>query len=232
MVDSAVGGKTGINLDEGKNLVGSFHQPESVWADLDVLRTLPEREFSAGMAEVIKYGMLGDKELLLKLLSLKTKLDFGSSDLHDFVRCCCVNKAKIVQSDERETGIESGGRALLNLGHTFAHAIEAVAGYGSYLHGEAVGVGLVCALRLSHLLGYCQDFVEERLISLLLSYRLPVKLGAPLSIDRLNHVMRSDKKVSRGVLRFVVMRKVGDAFCTEKPEIEQVNQVWRSVGAS
>ena len=145
MVDSSVGGKTGINLNAGKNLVGAFHQPKAVFIDLNCLKTLPTREFSAGMAEIIKYGLLGNKDLYQKLLSLPVPLDSESEELPEVVESCCLDKAKIVEDDERETLVSSGGRALLNLGHTFAHAIEAVAGYGQYLHGEAVSIGLVCA---------------------------------------------------------------------------------------
>jgi len=231
MVDSSVGGKTGINLGAGKNLVGAFHQPQAVWADLDLLDSLPPREFSAGMAEVIKYGLLGDGDLFSKLLRRKEIITSRSQDLSEIVKRCCENKARIVQSDERETYEGAGGRALLNLGHTFAHAIEAVAGYGSYLHGEAVAVGLVCALRLSQSLGYCEDFAEEDLISLLQSYNLPVNLRTSLSLEKLQDALSSDKKVSHGVLRFVVMRKIGDAFCTDEVRAEGINQVWNSVGA-
>ena len=164
MVDSSVGGKTGINLAVGKNLVGSFHQPKEVFIDLEVLKTLPQREFSAGMAEVIKYGMLGNRGLYDRLLALGKPLDSTSQELAEFVSICCSDKALIVQADERETSKNGGGRALLNLGHTFAHAIEAQAGYGHYLHGEAVAIGLVCAFRLSRHLGFCEEEQEEDLL--------------------------------------------------------------------
>jgi 3-dehydroquinate synthase len=139
MVDSSVGGKTGINLPEGKNLVGAFWQPKAVYIDTALLQTLSPREFAAGMAEVIKYGMLADLELFNDLVALKG-LDANSPELPAIVRRCCAIKAQIVADDEKETAA-SGGRALLNLGHTFAHAIENAAGYGHYLHGEAVGIG-------------------------------------------------------------------------------------------
>ena len=147
MVDSSVGGKTGINLPEGKNLVGAFWQPKAVYIDTALLQSLSPREFAAGMAEVIKYGMLADLELLNDLLALRG-LDANSSELPAIVRRCCAIKAQIVADDEKETAA-SGGRALLNLGHSFAHAIENAAGYGQYLHGEAVGIGLSLATQLS-----------------------------------------------------------------------------------
>ena len=158
MVDSSVGGKTGINLNTGKNLVGAFHQPSCVWADLSLLVTLPQREFSAGMAEVIKYGMLGDRNLFSILADREIPFSPHDTDLASLIERCCAIKADVVQADERESSEGTGGRALLNLGHTFGHAIEKVAGYGSYLHGEAVAIGLVCALRLSKLMGNCVVF--------------------------------------------------------------------------
>src|SRR6185295_4410937 len=151
MVDSSVGGKTGINLASGKNLVGAFHQPRAVFISTGLLSTLPPREFAAGMAEVIKYGLLGDAPLFAQLE--EAPLTIANARLAAVVRQCCALKARIVEADERETAKE-GGRALLNLGHTFGHAIENVAGYGEYLHGEAVAIGLCAAARLSQKLGY------------------------------------------------------------------------------
>ena len=231
MVDSSVGGKTGINLNAGKNLVGAFHQPSSVWADLSLLVTLPQREFSAGMAEVIKYGMLGDRNLFSILADRETPFSPQDTDLASLIERCCAIKADVVQADERESSEGTGGRALLNLGHTFGHAIEKVAGYGSYLHGEAVAIGLVCALRLSKLMGKCASFPEDSLLNLLQSYQLPYQLQEPIHLKDLRIAMHSDKKVNRGKLRFVVMEEVGDAFCSSEPTMDQVDQVWSSVGA-
>src|SRR4051812_30282898 len=160
MVDSSVGGKTGINIAAGKNLVGAFHQPRAVFIGTSVLQTLPAREFAAGMAEIIKYGLLGDTALFERLE--REPLTVNSEDLPLVIRRCCELKAEIVAADERETAIE-GGRALLNLGHTFGHAIEQVAGYGAYLHGEAVAIGLCAAARLSKNLGYLNDREVERI---------------------------------------------------------------------
>ena len=231
MVDSSVGGKTGINLSAGKNLVGSFHQPKAVFIDLDYLTTLPKREFSAGMAEVIKYGLLGNQGLYQKLLSMKPLLDSQSEELPGVIEACCMDKAKIVELDEKETIGSTGGRALLNLGHTFAHAIEAVAGYGEYLHGEAVSIGLLCSLRLSVMMGNCKESDQRELENLLNSYSLPIKLRSSLPVSDLKVAMQSDKKVSGGKLRFVAMRNVGDAFVTSEVEWGDVVKVWRSVGA-
>ena len=231
MVDSSVGGKTGINLAVGKNLVGSFHQPKKVFIDLEVLKTLPQREFSAGMAEVIKYGMLGNRGLYDRLLALGKPLDSTSQELAEFVSICCSDKASIVQADERETSKNGGGRALLNLGHTFAHAIEAQAGYGHYLHGEAVAIGLVCAFRLSRHLGFCEEEKEEDLLNLLKAYGLPDRLAEDLPMDQLMSIMQNDKKVIGGKLRFVVMKEMGCSVTMGGVEQELVRKVWQSVGA-
>ena len=230
MVDSSVGGKTGINLLAGKNLVGAFHQPSKVLIDLDVLRTLPDREFSAGMAEVIKYGMLGNSTLYQKLVDLDQLLTSKSSELTDIIFQCCADKARIVREDERESALQ-GGRALLNLGHTFGHAIEAVAGYGKYLHGEAVSIGLVCAFRLSKKLGFCENESIDQLINLLKGYSLPVALSHSLSMEDLKSAMLNDKKVKNGTLRFVVMRKIGKSFVEDSVEVAMVDEVLNSIGA-
>ena len=231
MVDSSVGGKTGLNLAAGKNLVGAFHQPAGVYADVKLLDSLPEREFAAGMAEIVKYGLLGDRELYRRLLASEA-LAPAHPDLPEIIARCCANKARIVEADERETSFGSGGRALLNLGHTFAHAIEAVAGYGEYLHGEAVAVGLVCALRLSEKSGSMEEGTGPGLAALLERHGLPVALRQPLSVDTLLDAMLSDKKTRGGTIRFVVMDAVGESRVTDEADLAQVEEVWRSVGAS
>ena len=232
MVDSSVGGKTGINLQAGKNLVGSFHQPDAVWADTSFLEHLPSREFSAGMAEVIKYGMLGDDELYRKLSRSASPLSFNCLELESVIKQCCQIKARIVATDEKETSGDGKGRALLNLGHTFAHAVEAVAGYGVYLHGEAVAIGLCCALRLSQKMNLCAGESLQELEDLLRSYSLPVELKEPLAEDLLLDAMASDKKVSHGKLRFVIMNQVGDAIQTDQVKLQDVRKVLGEVGAS
>lgn len=230
MVDSSVGGKTGINLSAGKNLVGAFHQPSQVIIDLEVLKTLPPREFSAGMAEVIKYGMLGNASLFQKLVSLPQALSPEHPELSAIVHQCCLDKSRIVRDDEKESLIQ-GGRALLNLGHTFGHAIEATAGYGSYLHGEAVAIGLVCAYRLSCKLGLCENESENVLLELLARYNLPIELTSQLSLDRLLSAMMNDKKVHKGALRFVVMDKIGSSHVENSVDIEVVSEILQSIGA-
>lgn len=181
MVDSSVGGKTGINIAAGKNLVGAFWQPKAVFISTDFLATLPPWEFSAGMAEVIKYGMLYDRALYDQLVALEQPLTWEHPTLPDVIYRCCEIKAEIVKADEKETAA-SGGRALLNLGHTFAHAIENVAGYGTYLHGEAVAIGLVLATQLSETLPSCNvsagDIASVR--ELIARYHLPTDLRSPL----------------------------------------------------
>ena len=216
--------KTGINLVSGKNLVGAFHQPKGVFTDLKVLSTLPDREFSAGMAEVIKYGMIGNRILYDRILKLRTPLSANSPELLELILMCCSEKASVVQADEKENADGLGGRALLNLGHTFAHAIEAIAGYGQYLHGEAVSIGLVCALRLSKSIGLCSDDPDSELINLLKSYHLPVELSKTLPLPDLMEKMKSDKKVHRGKLRFVVMNEIGSAFVKELEDLQEVEK--------
>ncbi|MFA6963022.1 MAG: 3-dehydroquinate synthase [Opitutaceae bacterium] len=208
MVDSSVGGKTGINLKAGKNLVGAFHQPRGVFIGTRLLTTLPPREFAAGMAEVIKTGLLGDAGLFDQLE--KNTLTVASPELGSVVRRCCALKAGVVEADEHETAKE-GGRALLNLGHTFGHAIEQVTGYGHYLHGEAIAIGLSAAARLSYKLGYIEAAVVARIDAVLVAHSLPVKLREPLPLGPLMAAMARDKKVRAGALRFVVLKSVGNA---------------------
>lgn len=228
MVDSSVGGKTGINLQAGKNLVGAFHQPRGVYISTDLLVTLPAREFAAGMAEVIKYGLLGDAALFAELET--TPLNVTSPHLARVVRRCCELKARIVEADERELAKE-GGRALLNLGHTFGHAIEQVAGYGSYLHGEAVAIGLCAAARLSQKIGHLAAGDVQRIDAVVAAHRLPVRLREPLPLQALEAAMARDKKVRGGMPRFVVMKKIGDAATQDGVSLPLVQASFREVGA-
>jgi 3-dehydroquinate synthase len=228
MVDSSVGGKTGINIAAGKNLVGAFHQPRGVYISTGVLATLPAREFAAGMGEVIKSGLLGDEELFSRLEN--EPLTVASSDLAGVIRRCCALKARIVEADERETA-KDGGRALLNLGHTFAHAIENVAGYGEYLHGEAVGIGLCAAARLSQKLGYISTADVVRVDRVVAAHALPVRLRASLPLSALHAAMTRDKKVRAGGLRFVVMQQVGTAATRGEISPALVAASFREVGA-
>jgi 3-dehydroquinate synthase len=229
MVDSSVGGKTGINLKAGKNLVGSFHQPRAVYIATDLLKTLPAREFAAGMAEVIKYGLLGDASLFAQLES--QPLTVSSPQLATTIRRCCELKARIVESDERELARE-GGRALLNLGHTFGHAIEQVAGYGTYLHGEAVAIGLCAAARLSQILGNVNAADVRRVDAVVAAHGLPTRLGQPLPLSELLAAMARDKKVRDGLPRFVVLKKIGEAETHDSVPAALAEDVFRGVGAA
>jgi 3-dehydroquinate synthase len=229
MVDSSIGGKTGINLDAGKNLAGAFHHPDQVFISTGFLQTLPQREFAAGMAEVIKYGLLGDVTLFGRLGN--SSLTVGSDDLPEVIRRCCEMKATIVQADEKETAKE-GGRALLNLGHTFGHAIEQVTGYASYLHGEAVAVGLVAAARLSQKLGYLTPTAVSQVERAIAAHNLPTRLRSPLALVALMEAMQHDKKVQAGKLRFVVLRQLGEAATQGGIDSAMVESVWRELGAT
>ena len=229
MVDSSVGGKTGINLPEGKNLVGAFWQPKAVYIDTALLQTLSPREFAAGMAEVIKYGMLADLELFNDLVALKG-LDANSAELPAIVRRCCAIKAQIVADDEKETAA-SGGRALLNLGHSFAHAIENAAGYGQYLHGEAVGIGLSMATQLSVALEQIPSSDIALTDKVLHQFQLPTRLNEPLKLNDLMAVMQLDKKNRGGQLRFVTMTKLGSAVTTSSIDLALIEQLWHKAGA-
>ncbi|MFP4541377.1 MAG: 3-dehydroquinate synthase, partial [Opitutales bacterium] len=231
MVDSSVGGKTGVNLPAGKNLVGAFHQPQAVFADVDLLGSLPAREFAAGMAEVIKHGLLADAALFAQLEGLAEPLHPGHEALPAIVRRNCAIKAAVVQADETEQAA-SGGRALLNLGHTFGHAIEAVAGYGTYLHGEAVAIGLVLATRLSVELGQVEADLVGRVEALLGRYGLPTALRAPIATEALLAAMARDKKVRAGQLKFVALEALGRAVTVPAVETTLVSRLWRDAGAA
>ena len=228
MVDSSVGGKTGINLKAGKNLVGAFHQPRAVFIATNLLTTLLPREFAAGMAEVIKYGLLGDAALFAQLE--KKPLTVASDELAAVIRRCCSIKAQIVEADERETA-KDGGRALLNLGHTFGHAIENAAGYGEYLHGEAVAIGLAAAARLSRELGLITAGEVGRIDAVLTAHALPVRLRAPLPLAALITAATRDKKVRGGLPRFVVLNKLGEAATRDGVAPALAEACFRAVGA-
>lgn len=229
MVDSAVGGKTGINLAAGKNLVGAFHQPQGVFSDVRFLQTLPAREFSAGLAETVKYGLLGDLPFFEELEAMD-RLGPDHPLLPKVIARCCTVKARIVGEDEREWATQ-GGRALLNLGHTFGHAIEATAGYGAYLHGEAIAVGMVLAARLSEELGFLKPEAVERVRALLARYELPVRLREALPLEGLMDAIKRDKKVRTGRLRFIIMEALGHAVVREDVPDALVRELWREAGA-
>ncbi len=204
-VDSSVGGKTGINHPLGKNMIGAFYQPRLVLADTDTLRTLPDRELCAGLAEVIKYGLIRDQsffEWLERNMDSLRARDPGA--LIQAIERSCVNKAEVVAADETESGV----RALLNLGHTFGHAIEAGLGYGVWLHGEAVAAGTVMAMELSRRLGWLNEADLARTISLFERAGLPTR-GPALGADRYLDLMALDKKVASGKLRLILLEAIG-----------------------
>ncbi|MEW5787567.1 MAG: 3-dehydroquinate synthase [Pseudomonadota bacterium] len=217
-VDSSVGGKTGINHPLGKNMIGAFYQPQLVLADTETLNTLPDRELSAGLAEVIKYGLIRDLPFLEWLEANMEKLMARDTQALTYaIRRSCENKAEVVAADEKE----SGQRALLNLGHTFGHAIETGMGYGNWLHGEGVSAGTLLAADLSRRLGYLSQADVERMAALFRRAGLPVlapNLGEAAYMD----YMGLDKKVEGGKIRFVLLRKLGEAFVAAlKDEGEQ-----------
>lgn len=214
-VDSSVGGKTAINHPLGKNMIGAFYQPKLVLADLATLDTLPAKEFSAGMAEVIKYGLIDDLEFFEWLEAHIEQVMAREVDALAFVvERCCRNKARVVAADERET---AGVRELLNLGHTFGHAIEAGLGFGVWLHGEAVAAGMVLAALASRELGQLGDDDLARIKSLLQKAGLPV--AAPnLGADRYLALMAQDKKVDSGAIKYILMRRLGESYVGTLPE--------------
>jgi len=207
-VDSSVGGKTAVNHPLGKNMIGAFYQPQAVLIDIDTLKTLPEREFSAGLAEVVKYGLIADEPFYRWLCNSMPKL-LAREDaaLAEAVERSCANKAKVVAADEREGGV----RAILNLGHTFGHAIENAQGYGSWLHGEAVAVGMVLALRLSNSRGLIDASDVEEFIQLLKAMNLPTEAPEDMTPHAFLDLMGRDKKVIDGKLRLVLLEALGQA---------------------
>ena len=217
-VDAAVGGKTAVNHPAGKNLIGAFHQPRAVVADVDTLNTLADREYRAGLAEVVKYGVGLDRRFFDWLEANAAALAERDPDaLVEAVCNCCEAKARVVEQDEKE----SGRRALLNLGHTFGHAFETATGYGAWLHGEAVAAGIVMASRLSERLGLIAGRDADRIEELLSRFSLPV---APPDVPpaRLLSLMGMDKKVLSGRLRLVLLKSIGHAFVTDECADEDI----------
>ena len=215
-VDSSVGGKTGVNHALGKNMIGAFYQPRCVIADLDCLDTLEARELSAGIAEIIKYGLIRDSEFFAWLeQNIQSLLERDVEALTYAVHRACMNKAEVVAEDERET---TGARALLNLGHTFGHAIEIGLGYGQWLHGEAVGCGMLMAARMSARLGWLQEAACERIERLLHAAHLPATLPDTLNADQFLEHMALDKKVRAGRLHLVLLEDIGQAVLTSEFE--------------
>ncbi|TMA80459.1 MAG: 3-dehydroquinate synthase [Deltaproteobacteria bacterium] len=205
-VDSAIGGKTGINHVAGKNLIGAFAQPRFVLADVETLRTLPRRELIAGLAEVVKYGIILDPGLFALIENQLSAVQHLERDLlARIVRMCCTLKALVVGEDETE----SGYRAVLNFGHTIAHGLESLTEYKQYLHGEAVAIGMVAAARISRRLGFCPDADYQRIRKLLERCGLPTEVPADLRGEPLALALRSDKKARGGLINFVCLEAIG-----------------------
>ncbi|MBI5287028.1 MAG: 3-dehydroquinate synthase [Deltaproteobacteria bacterium] len=219
-VDSSVGGKTAVNHPMGKNLIGAFYQPSLVLIDVDMLKTLEPREIKAGLAEVVKYGVIRDKELFSFLgLNSGDILNLGDSIIH-VVRRSCEIKARVVEEDEREKGV----RAVLNFGHTFGHAIEVLTGYNMLRHGEAVAMGMVMAVRLSAELGFCSRETEEAIKALITEIGLPTSPPPGIRAERFIEAMERDKKVKDGRIRLVLVKEIGKVVVEEvgKEEILKV----------
>ncbi len=211
-VDSSVGGKTAVNHPSGKNMIGAFYQPRAVLIDTTVLRTLPLREYAAGLAEVVKYGVIADAEFFDWLEAHVDALNAREENaLNHVIRRSCEIKAAVVAQDERESGM----RAILNFGHTFGHAIENLSGYGAWLHGEAVALGMVMAARFSEQLGCLQPGHALRLRQLLSALQLPVKLRGAVESEALVEAMGMDKKAADGRLRFIITKSFGSAELTD-----------------
>jgi len=222
-VDSSVGGKTGVNTPEGKNLLGAFHQPRLVIADTATLRTLPDREYNQGYAEVIKHAAIRDAAMFEAIESQGLSRD----DLAPLIARNVAIKADVVETDERET---AGTRALLNFGHTLGHGIENAAGYGALLHGEAISLGLVAAARLSVKHSSLSQSDCDRLITLLDSYRLPTTLPSDIDQEAVLSAMQRDKKFEQGAIRFVLLRSLGDAFVSDQINAEHLRSALSGLG--
>ncbi len=226
MVDSSVGGKTGINLPKGKNLVGAFHQPRAVLSSIDVLRTLTEREWRAGLAEVVKYGVISDGQFFEYLeANIDPIVNGDPESVVEIVRQSCLIKAEVVRRDECESGL----RAILNFGHTLGHAIENIAGYGEYLHGEAVSIGMAYAAKLSSRLADLPEHDCRRIIDILQRTGLPVSPDHGLDWEQLEQVMNRDKKAMDGAPLFVLAQKIGSAQPGYRCDMKLCKKVWHEL---
>ncbi|MDJ1168023.1 3-dehydroquinate synthase [Roseofilum sp. BLCC_M154] len=230
MVDASIGGKTGVNHPLGKNLIGAFHQPRLVLVDRQVLKTLPEREFRAGMAEVIKYGVIWDLELF-GLLEKQTRLDRFESVppqlLNLILTRSCEAKAQVVSEDEKEAGL----RAILNYGHTIGHAIEALTGYEQVIHGEAVAIGMVAASKIALKMGYWGQDWDQRQLALIEKTGLPTRIPSEVTIDSILDSLQTDKKVKSGRVRFILPTEYTEAKITDEVSEDILREVLASLGA-
>jgi 3-dehydroquinate synthase len=224
-VDSSVGGKTGINHPLGKNMIGAFYQPKVVLADIDTLQTLPQRELSAGVAEVVKYGLIRDADFFDWLeINIEKLMALDEAVISYAIYRSCQNKAEVVAADEHE----NGERALLNLGHTFGHAIENAMGYGVWLHGEAVAAGTMLAADLSKRIGWLNEADYQRMHSLLSASSLPLR--APnFGVEKYLNLMKSDKKVVDGKIRLVLQQGIGKAIITSDYDEEKLKQTLKAI---
>lgn len=221
-VDSSVGGKTAVNHPLGKNMIGAFYQPKAVFIDTESLHTLPEREFAAGMAEVIKYGLIYDIDLLTLLEAEIDSINSLNFDvLKKVIYRCCEIKSEIVSQDEKEAGL----RALLNLGHTFGHAIEAEMGYGNWLHGEAVAAGMILALQLAYRRGDISELELERVKTLITNYKLPTTPPDSMTSQQFLGHMRKDKKNQQGKIRFIVPKQLGQCALVDDVSDSEVSEL-------
>jgi 3-dehydroquinate synthase len=220
-VDSSVGGKTGVNHALGKNMIGAFYQPRAVIADTDTLDTLPDRELSAGLAEVIKYGLICNREFFEWLENnIQALLSRDKQALSHAIEVSCQTKADVVAADERE----SGKRALLNLGHTFGHAIENGMGYGEWLHGEAVGAGMCMAAAMSNQMGWMSDEDTQRTFKLIEQAKLPCKAPESMTTEKFLELMSVDKKVLDGILRLILMKGIGESLVTDDYTLDDLKK--------
>ncbi|WP_103669939.1 3-dehydroquinate synthase [Pseudanabaena sp. BC1403] len=230
MVDSAIGGKTGINHPQGKNLIGAFYQPRLVWVDPEVLKTLPAREFRSAMAEVIKYGIIWDRELF-DLLANCDRLDqlryISSELLQTILYRCAKAKAEVVSKDEKEGNL----RAILNYGHTVGHAIESVTNYRLYNHGEAVGLGMVIAGAIAVDLGLWSELDQVQQVALIAKTHLPQTVPADINLESIIESLSTDKKVEAGKVRFILPTAIGSVTLSDRVTSDMVNQNLRKMMA-
>lgn len=223
-VDSSVGGKTGVNHELGKNMIGTFYQPSLVLIDVDTLRTLPQREFSAGIAEIIKYGVIADRGLFDSLeTNIRDIFSLGDSIIN-IIKHSCEIKADVVSKDEREAGL----RAILNFGHTIGHALETVTGYTRFLHGEAISIGMCAAAQVAVRLGIFQEKEAERIKNLVELYKLPSKIPDDINISDIINAMEIDKKVKAGKIRFILPEVIGKVRIEDSVDRDLIKEVLKS----
>lgn len=220
-VDSSVGGKTGVDLPEGKNLVGAFYQPKAVYIDTDVLRTLDDQELLGGLAEVIKYGVIRDEHFFSFMETERKRiLSLDPEVIVEMITRCCAIKAEVVAEDEREGGL----RKILNYGHTIGHAVEGASNY-QLIHGLAVSIGMVAAARLSVLMGSLEESARDRLTNTLLSYGMPTEIPGDMDRDLIKRYLKTDKKAVSGKVQFVLPQKIGATCITDEVSEEMIDQV-------